>query len=364
MLDIIKKVMSGSIANQDGKVDMLDKMLAVYDRKMENLVDAKLPAPTAPPRTPFTPDIPASRASMANLAIQKRLKMLPTMLSLMWNMWRSSRFYQRSFQPTTDKVSEQWVTQLEALAREHGAADIAYVKVPPRAIFQHLGIPHEYAVVFTIEMDPEPIKTAPSFECFLEVAKGYRKLALISNKLTRFMRQSGVAAYPGTALGGLTDYSHIAELAGLGTIGYHGLLITPKEGARLRINSIYTNAVNLPIKEENPHHWVRDFCSKCRRCIRKCPPQAIFESPRPRSGGGMQCIDHKSCRDYFAEHFGCAICLKECPFSHAGYEKIHQRFKGAPEAPVWSLLGEEVPRETERLSKALQKASNEAPKEP
>ena len=32
-----------------------------------------------------------------------------------------------------------------------------------------------------IEMDKEKIDTAPSFECFLEVARGYRNLAQISN---------------------------------------------------------------------------------------------------------------------------------------------------------------------------------------
>jgi epoxyqueuosine reductase QueG len=47
----------------------------------------------------------------------------------------------------------------------------------------------------------------------------------------------------------------------------------------------------------------------------------------------MQCIDHDACRDYFATHYGCAICLASCPFSQAGYEKIKTRFKGNPNAP-------------------------------
>jgi hypothetical protein len=45
------------------------------------------------------------------------------------------------------------------------------------------------------------------------------RLAVTSNKLARFMRRHGFAAYPGTALGGLTDYPHLAELAGPGAIG-------------------------------------------------------------------------------------------------------------------------------------------------
>ena len=94
------------------------------------------------------------------------------------------------------------------------------------------------------------MSTAPSFDAFLEVAKGYKRMAFISYKLAVLMRKNGFAAYPGTALGGITDYTYLGELAGLGAIGYHGLLITPEEGARVRINTIYTNITNLPIDEK------------------------------------------------------------------------------------------------------------------
>jgi epoxyqueuosine reductase QueG len=223
------------------------------------------------------------------------------------------------------------------MARMAGAADIRYVRVPRNAIFQHKGIPHEYAVVITVEMDKEKLANAPSFDAFLEVAKGYGNLARIGNQLAGFMRRNGFAAYPGTALGGLTDYTHLAEVAGLGAIGYHGLLITPNEGARLRINTIYTNITNLPIQTENEHLWVRDFCAMCKKCIRGCPVQAIYEQPRPRGDGGMQCIDHAACRDYFNQNYGCAVCLVKCPFSEMGYEKVKARFKGNPKSPQFHI---------------------------
>lgn len=343
LLKMVSKVMRGM--GKDEKVDMLDRMLEQLDAKLFGLQDLKHPASDAPERTPFTADVPAHEVSVAGLGVGQRMRMLPVMGPLMWNMWRSSNFYKEPYEARRSEVDQGWVEELSGLARGWGASELRFVKVPSRAVFQHLGVPHEYAIVFTVKMDKEKIDTAPSFECFLEVARGYRKLARISNKLTRWMRKGGVAAYPGTALGGLTDYSHIAELAGLGAIGYHGLLITPEDGALLRINTIYTNVMNLPIEEENPHGWIREFCSKCRKCIRKCPADAIFQQPKARSGGGMQCIDHGSCRDYFARHFGCAVCIKVCPFSIAGYEKIHAHFKGAPDAPIWNLLGEAQPRE-------------------
>jgi epoxyqueuosine reductase len=75
----------------------------------------------------------------------------------------------------------------------------------------------------------------------------------------------------------------------------------------------------------------------CKKCIRKCPVQAIYGQPRPRGDGGMQCIDHAFCRDYFNTNFGCAVCLASCPFSDAGYDIVKSRFKGNPIAPQFRI---------------------------
>jgi epoxyqueuosine reductase QueG len=229
------------------------------------------------------------------------------------------------------------IKRLEKMAYDAGAKDIRYVKVPPNAIFQGKKIPYPYAIVFTVEMDKEPIDTSPSWDSQHEVMRGYKNMAVIGNKLARYLRGNGFAAYPGTALGGVTDYVHLAELAGLGAIGYHGLLISPGAGARVRINTIYTNIENLPLQTENEHLWVRDFCAMCHKCIRKCPVNAIYEQPQPRGDGGMQCIDHATCRDYFTRHYGCAVCLAVCPFSQVGYDKVEERFKGNPDAPQFQI---------------------------
>ena len=82
------------------------------------------------------------------------------------------------------------MTVLESLAHALGATAVRYVKVPPNAIFQHKGIPHPYAVIFTVEMDRDTMSTAPSFAAFKEVANGYKNLALIGNKLAHLMRRN------------------------------------------------------------------------------------------------------------------------------------------------------------------------------
>ncbi len=321
-----------------GQKPSLDGLLTRLDSELENFKTLVSPTAESKPRTPFdSPNLTFDQMYLSQLSLRQIISLIPLMIPLQVRMRRSAALYDGKFQPTRSAAPPEFLAELEKMAREAGAANIKYVKVPRNAIFQHKGIPHEYALLITVEMDKAPLSTAPSFEAMREVVKGYGNLARIGNKLAGFMRRNGFAAYPGTALGGLTDYIHLAEVAGLGIIGYHGLLITPNEGARLRINTLYTNITNLPVQTENEHLWVRDFCAMCKKCIRACPVGAIYEQPRPRGDGGMQCIDHASCRDYFNQNYGCAVCLAQCPFSEVGYEKVKARFKGNPKAPQFHI---------------------------
>jgi ferredoxin len=335
------KILVGSDSvDKDGP--SLDRMLVEMDRHLNNFKTLVPPAAESKPRTPFDSDLPSEQSSVNNFTLRQFLKVVPQVGPLMINMKRSARMYDGKFHPTQSEASPAFIAELEAMARAEGATDVRYVRVPPNAIFKGKGIPHEYAVLFTVEMDKEPIDSSPSFESMREVMRGYKNLAIISNRLAGFMRKSGFAAYPGTALGGLTDYPHLAELAGMGAIGYHGLLISPHGGTRLRINTIYTNITNLPIHTENDHTWVRDFCVMCKKCVRQCPVGAIYPTPLPRGDGGMQCIDHDSCRDYFTSNYGCAVCLAICPFSQFGYDVVKERFHGNPDAPQFHIRVESI----------------------
>lgn len=333
-------------AEDEQSARSLDTVLEMSDRHLNNFKILIEPAPTSKPRTSFTSSLPKEQISMFNFTPRQRLKVLSKAVPLMVNMQSGARMYDGRELPQKTEAPAEFFTELEAMARQLGAQELGYVKVPRNAIFQGKGIPCDYAVVFTVAMDKAPIDTAPSFECQLEVMEGYKNMAVISKKVAQFIRRHGFAAYPGTALGGITDYPHLAELAGLGAIGYHGLLIGPNSGARLRINTIYTNITNMPTLaargEENPHLWVRDFCAMCHKCIRQCPVDAIYELPQPRGDGGMQTIDHAACRDYFAANFGCGVCLAVCPFSQSGYDKVQAKFKGNRDAPQFRIPVEAV----------------------
>jgi epoxyqueuosine reductase len=76
------------------------------------------------------------------------------------------------------------------------------------------------------------------------------------------------AEYPGGP--GDISHKHVAVACGLGRIGWHNLLITPKFGTRQKLTTIITNARLKPDPMcEDP------LCDRCFRCARACPTAAI-----------------------------------------------------------------------------------------
>jgi epoxyqueuosine reductase len=327
MIGQISRILLGRGANRPSP--SLDNALNMMDRHPKNGIN---PAPESKPRTRFDSGLPIEEMTMANLKPKQRLQAISKAGPLLFNMYRGSRMYDDDFEPTKSKASPEFIENLEQMARGAGAVDIRYVEVPQTAIFQGKKLPAKYAIIFTVEMDKEPIDTSPSWESQHEVMRGYKNMAVISMKLAQHLRRNGFAAYPGTALGGITDYVYLAELAGLGAIGYHGLLISPGEGARLRINTIYTNIENLPLSqpEDNEHLWVRDFCAMCRKCVRSCPVDAIYQEPQPRGDGGYQTIDHDSCRTYFSKNFGLCDLLEGLSIQSGRIRHCARTFQGQP----------------------------------
>ena len=117
------------------------------------------------------------------------------------------------------------------------------------------------------------------------IMRTYDDLGKASAQLTTFLRAHGFSAQAGHPLGGLVLYPPLAELAGIGYHGRHGLIITPEHGSRVRLTAIYTNIENLPFAKDNSHEWINSFCQKCGRCIRKCPGFAIQEEPFLQQNG-------------------------------------------------------------------------------
>lgn len=123
---------------------------------------------------------------------------------------------------------------------------------------------HSYQMFTLAIVNPQLDKIAFQGAKFLE-EQGYRAYPFPAN-MPHMSKPS--AEYPGGP--GDISHKHVAVACGLGQIGWHNLLITPKFGTRQKLTTIITNARLKPdpICEGQ-------LCDRCLRCARACPTAAI-----------------------------------------------------------------------------------------
>lgn len=225
--------------------------------------------------------------------------------------------------PLSD-ADEELLEQLRQYSKSLGVCHVEFVKLPQDLIFQELGVLFENAIVLAMEMSQEKIDKAPSQETMTMVFGTYDDLGKAANKITEFLREQGFAAQADHPLGGLVLFPPLAQKAGIGWVGKHGVLITPEFGPRVRLAAVYTSIENLPFSESNAHGWIEEYCKICGLCIKQCPSQAILEETVTHDTGRITNIKQQDCFKYFAQFYGCSVCVKVCPFSNAGdtYERL------------------------------------------
>ncbi len=222
--------------------------------------------------------------------------------------------------------------QLQELLISLEVEEYGFFEVTPEKIFKGYGVPHRFALVLSIPMNPDSFKSAPSIECQLEVARVYASTGNAANRVAEFLQSKGYGASPNHSMGGQLDYSMACEWAGIGTVGRHSMAITPRSGACHRISIVYVGIDNLhEFIQPNTHEleWVKSFCKKCGKCIRKCPTRAILDRPVIQDGTYSTKIIYENCCEGFTK-YGCGICIEECPFTTIGYEKSKYNFENKP----------------------------------
>ncbi len=224
-------------------------------------------------------------------------------------------------------ASIEFLNELRTFAQSHGVNPLEFVKLPRDLIFQNMGVIYDNAIILAMEMSQEKIDKAPSQETMNMVFETYDTLGIAANKIAEFLRAHGYAAQADHPLGGLVLFPPLAQKAGIGFVGKHGLLITPEFGSRVRLAAVYTSIENLPFAEQNDHSWIADYCSSCGLCIRGCPPRAILNESIVHDSGQTTNIKQKECFEYFLLNYGCSLCIKVCPFSKKAYSVIKTSYE-------------------------------------
>ena len=215
------------------------------------------------------------------------------------------------------KVSVEFLEKLREYALSLGVGKYEFVKLPQDLIFQEFGVFFDNAIILAMEMSKEIIDKAPSQATLNMVFGTYDDLGKAVNNIAEFLREHGFAAQADHPLGGLVLFPPLAQKAGIGWVGKHGLLITPEFGPRVRLAAVYTNIGNLPFAVSNNHGWIEDYCEICGICVKQCPPEAIRDASVTHETGRITRIFQQDCFEYFAQYYGCSMCVKVCPFSES-----------------------------------------------
>lgn len=245
------------------------------------------------------------------------LKTLPKQLSIAKNMEYTVKSLKNNPENPGAIAENGFKEKFEDYAHLVGIDLVAYTDIPSEFIFKDRYLTYKNAIVLVMEMNKEAIDNAPSPQTQEMGVVTYDELGKTTNLLTSYLRENGFAAQASHPAGGFVVYPALAQKAGLGCKGRHGMLITPEFGPRQRISAIFTSITNFPHNNDNEHSWMNDFCEKCGKCIKSCPENAITEE-HLENNEKRTVILKESCH-------GCTICMKECMFNRKDYAQIKDR---------------------------------------
>jgi len=174
-------------------------------------------------------------------------------------------------------------------------------------------------LIFAFEMSVEEMRHAPGIREAAEVAGTYLKIAVPALVIASYLRGLGYSAVAHIDGESELVLPPLAERAGLGQIGRHGLLVNKKYGSRIRLAAVTTDA-ELEIDEPVDFNMPK-ICEACRKCSDLCPVEAIPKgSILENYAAEVRSIDHEACFSAWRK-FGtdCGVCVAVCPYSKVGH---------------------------------------------
>ncbi len=182
---------------------------------------------------------------------------------------------------------------------------------------QKVDLNHRYAIAFSVDMDHASLGTAPEGPTVMESAQQYLTAGAVAIQMATFIRSLGWPAEAHIDGNYKVICPLVAKDAGLGEIGRMGLLMTPRQGPRVRLGVVTTD-LPLLVDPATFDAAVLHFCSICRKCADICPVDAISNEERGEIDGAQRWrISSEACFGYWcAVGTDCGQCMRVCPYSH------------------------------------------------
>lgn len=217
-----------------------------------------------------------------------------------------------------ESAPQQLAEAVKDFALSHEADDAGIASLAPHYVFEGYTIDHPWVIVLVLAHNYERLREVPSDETngvgVCDVGDQYARGTRSSYALANWIRSRGYSAdpYPGPMAGALLLIPP-AIASGLGELGKHGSLISPRFGAGVRLAGVTTD---MPLTPTPPIRFgADDFCATCQVCAQACPPGAIAPKKQMVRGVERWYVDFDKCIPYFAEAASCGICIAECPWT-------------------------------------------------
>jgi epoxyqueuosine reductase len=214
-------------------------------------------------------------------------------------------------------TAAEWTARVKEFALANEADLVGIAPVDPVNVFEGFEVTVPWIVVLGVYMDHGELSKAPEAEAAAEVAKQYNRGNSAAKTLQNWIRGKGYDAHghggPGA---GPILLIPSALRAGFGELGKHGSIINRQLGSSFRLAGVTTD---MPLVPDAADDFGADgFCTSCQICTNACPPDAIFREKQTVRGSDKWYVNYDKCMPYFAQQWGCGICIAACPWSRPG----------------------------------------------
>jgi epoxyqueuosine reductase QueG len=233
---------------------------------------------------------------------------------------------------TLDPISSERVNHepkirsenLKKYALSNGADIVGITRMREEWVFEGYEIEEPWIILLGVKMDNTKLlriaEKGRDVKGGAHIIEVYNHGTRTAHNLANWIRSKGwnVKGRCGPIAGPVNILPAAIE-AGIGVLGKHGSLINSNLGPSFRIAYVLTE---LPLIEDEPSDMdVDGFCSKCKLCSKRCPPNAIHTDKRLVRGVVKWYVDFDRCLPYFNDSYGCGICVAVCPWSQPGVAK-------------------------------------------